>query len=491
MISVCGCNKTDTPQPTTSTSDPVASALEAWAASAIPADADNPIADMARKALAQARAQRLPGLYCVAAQFSSEDIKSTKAILDEAITLFPDMDGPHLMMSELYFHLAFFDLLRRDEISIAAVPTGDVKPSDIKDGYVGDDIGALVASGKSKLYAAPLTKAGFDEKSMLQVQAYMLSFSEMMPEVRQMFPEIIEKVGRPTFLPVVKWSPAVRSTPLLQLAQSEMRAARNAKRMPELNPNMRIINRATYDRLSKRLDALVGEAKTSNQQAEDATSRWKRVLENPPPIPDSTVSPIRIRHHAKLSTLNESDLLRGAYDLGCAMSAWRLQWVAYQMLTQAGSVDQGVAASTKSRGAQIITYLELLGIDLTDQEHRYMRLQYSGADALGSLCSSIEKQLESKHGHSHHQIYSLAYAQSGAVTIIRNSEVDNTKWQQLAMVDVSTLNALARDLDVAAALRERAAQLKQQRPGPQLAADVLQVADELFGAICASIEKKQ
>jgi len=265
FATLIGCNKQD-PTILSAAKDPVAVTLGDWTKTRDTSDSEKAIAETAAKALVQARDHRVPGLYCFAAQMHSTqgDLKSAKAILDEAIMFFPDLDGPRLMMSELYFRLAFFAFLRGGQISVSAVPTADVQPSNIQNGYVGDDIEEFVAGGRPKAFRDALSRAGFDRKSMGAVGVYLISFkrASLDPELEKLLPELIEKAGKPTYLPMVKWSPLARDTELLRLAHSEMQAARNAKRMAEHNPRVRVIDRANFDRLARRLEELTGISTT-------------------------------------------------------------------------------------------------------------------------------------------------------------------------------------------------------------------------------------
>ena len=215
------------------------------------------------------------------------DLKSVKTILDEAVTFFPDLDGPHFMMADLYFHLAYFDLIRRGQISITATPTADIKLADLRESYLRDDIQELVGSGRPKVFRETLARSGFDRKSFVSVSVYLLSLErgKIQPDVEKFLPEMLEKAGKPTYLPVVKWPGSTPDSELLRLARSEMQAARNAEAMPEPNQGVRVIDRAKFERLGRRLDELSAIPQATNQAGQHPIIAEHHVGAQPPIAP--------------------------------------------------------------------------------------------------------------------------------------------------------------------------------------------------------------
>jgi TPR repeat protein len=269
--------------------DAVVAALEAWTSTRqTDAGGDALFAPHVQNVLQQARAKKAAGFYCLAALIYGEggDLKAAKATLDEASTLFPDLDGLHFEMAQLYFSLAFFDLLRRGELSVSRVPAAEVKPADLKGGCaVGDDIRELLSPGRPKVYRDAIAKAGFDEKSSASLGLYMSSLQRgLAPENLKELEKVLKDIGPPAYFPVVTWPPAARDSELLRLAYSEIEAARKAKPMPEPNPEQgRIVDRFGMDCLGERLKVLLkkGDAGPAREETpadaiSDEDRQWLR-----------------------------------------------------------------------------------------------------------------------------------------------------------------------------------------------------------------------
>lgn len=233
--------------------------LKAWMTSCGPIDT-NLIFNKGKEMFQQARKEKNPSAYVLSAQLlmTTDDFVSAKAILDEAASLFPAIDGPHFELSDLYYRLAFFDIIRRGKYEIRREPTGDIPITELVDGYLRIDMQELAGPGGPSIYRDALRKLGIVDFEVMAILIYLFSIdpSGLQPEVKEFLPQMIEKVGRPTYLPIVTWKPDNLTKQLLMLSQSEMRAALSGYLMKEPEGLM-IIDKRRANKLAIRIDDLL------------------------------------------------------------------------------------------------------------------------------------------------------------------------------------------------------------------------------------------
>jgi len=201
--------------------------------------------------------------YVFAAQtfMSVGDFRAAKAALDEAVTLFPNQDGPHFLLAEFYYRLAFFDVIKRDLHEARLVPVTELATSQLKAGHLRLELDELTDAGRPREYAALLQNLGVDQQMQIAIDLLVLaSNKEGLPaKAREFLPEMIEKAGGVAkAVPVVSWSPDEQTNAILGWAAQELDLAAKGSRMSE-PPGFRLIQKDRFQALSVQIDRLLGK----------------------------------------------------------------------------------------------------------------------------------------------------------------------------------------------------------------------------------------
>jgi TPR repeat protein len=210
--------------------------------------------------------------YVFAAQMfmSCGDFQSAKEALDEAARLFSNQDGAHFYLSELYYCLAFYDLIERGLYEAKLVPIEKVHVSELEYGHLRLEIEELTGSGRPRKYSDLLSNIGVDEKMQGAIGFLLLwvSRERLEPELRVFLPEAMKKAGKVDSLPIVTWKPDEQTYTILRWARSEMELAGKSDRMAE-PPGWILIERDSFENLFKRIAELLG---ISNNKAPSAST---------------------------------------------------------------------------------------------------------------------------------------------------------------------------------------------------------------------------
>ena len=243
--------------------------IDQWDVSRSPSPNSDFAESGARKMLVDARMNRSCAGYVLAAQlfFGLGDFRAGKGALDEAVALFPDQDGPHFYLAELYYSLAFFDLIKRGLDETKLVPVNGVDQADLRNGPLHLEVAQLTGLGRPLEYATALKKLGVDDEMRMKIAMLLVVVDEghLSDQARAYIPEMIKKSGGVAeSIPLVTWQPDKQTTEILGWARREMDLAANGSRMVE-PPGLLIIERDRFQKLSVGIDQLLGEHTGANK----------------------------------------------------------------------------------------------------------------------------------------------------------------------------------------------------------------------------------
>jgi hypothetical protein len=248
--------------------------LAEWSASlSLPEDSAMSVAQ-GQKMLARARLERQCDEYVLAAEIirGSGDLRAEKDVIDEAVKLFPDQDGPHFLLARLYYALAFDDMMRRGIYDIGLVPVSRFNSSDIRNGPVSVEIHQLLSPARPAAYATALKKVAVDKAMELKILALFaeLTKDSVGREAAAYIPELIRSAGGVAEqVPFVTWRPDARTITILNWARKEMDLASHGSRMYEA-PGYRLIDRDEFSKLSVAIDRLLHRMTADGRGGYDA-----------------------------------------------------------------------------------------------------------------------------------------------------------------------------------------------------------------------------
>lgn len=230
--------------------------IEEWMSTREKLD-DNTFQETAETIIKTARANSNPSGYVSAAIIFNTfgDLKTAKSVLDEAALKFPNIDGPHFEMADIYFQLALFDAFLRKRVKITRVPTNSITQEELQS----KEFDLITDSSIPEVFIETLEEAGFSEKDQmgfLYIKALSTDPKTLAPPAREGRDLLLKKTKPPTHLPRLTWSPDQQNEVILRLAESELVKANNSNKMTEPKDAI-VINRPKYNLLQQRVKNLL------------------------------------------------------------------------------------------------------------------------------------------------------------------------------------------------------------------------------------------
>lgn len=247
------------PSPVASASVDLSQVLGRWDAQRVAVE-DSSVDDIAKGYLEDGKNSSSPIPYVLAGQMLmvGGDMRAAVEALNKARAIDPRADAPHFVLADVYYRLAFFDMIDRGLCSVKLTPVQEIPEASLHHGHLQIEIWELVNPGRPAVYEELLASQGIDELTLIKISLYILGLvQEMLPVSSGEIDELLDDLGGPPeMLPVPECEPDEGSKHLLRMAYEEITLAEQGT--PLETPGVMIVYKDRIDNLSVRLQVLLG-----------------------------------------------------------------------------------------------------------------------------------------------------------------------------------------------------------------------------------------
>lgn len=150
--------------------------------------------------------------------------QEAKNTIDDAISKFPNSDGPYITKAWLLFRLAMFDAIQRELIHVEKYSTDSFRsdlPSEYKHSIF--EIKELLGDKRPASYQSMLHDAGIGQLEAIRL--HVMDPDKMSGNVKKQFERARSLEGSPEYLPRINWNPDAENKMILRLVYETLNLA--------------------------------------------------------------------------------------------------------------------------------------------------------------------------------------------------------------------------------------------------------------------------
>jgi Ankyrin repeats (many copies) len=266
-LTAAGCDQKEQQSSDSSTKDTstnskpeeitVDSLLQAWDAGRLPSSTAE-VTAVGEQHLAAARSGHQPADFVFAAQMfmTANDYRRAFDAINEAVKQNPDVNGPHFALAKFYYRLAFFDAIRRNLYQAHFIAVADEPKDDSAITFKIELIDLL--SKKHSDFETAVSALKINDHDQIAILTHLFTDMEGATDSEQeSAKELEQKLGPPATIPIIQWNPDSGNQKILELAQTEMKAAASAAPMNEPYSEMEVVNPHEMSAIAARLNTLM------------------------------------------------------------------------------------------------------------------------------------------------------------------------------------------------------------------------------------------